>query len=400
LPPVAAVRRAASPSVSTGRRAGRPASVQRAVQTAVDALNPAPGGADEEAMRVKGTTSNGNVVGVDVEPGYIAAVASKGSGIEIERAVIAPLASGVVREGEVADPDSLGDVLRAAFKEHALPKRVRLGLANQRIVMRILDLPPLDNPKEIASAVRFQAQELIPMPLDQAVLEHQLIGRVETPEGPRSRIAVVAARRETVGALLSAVRKAGLRPVGIDLSAFAMIRALHRPTRTGNTLYVSVGGVTNIAIAAGTTCLFTRVITTGTETMAGELAERRGLTLEHAHGWLEHVGLLMALADVDGDPEIVSEARAVLTDGRRRLVDEIQNSLDFFHMQGETVEVAQAVLTGPALSIPGFADQLGEGIGLPVEHGTVSGARPGALGTIDPRRLAVAAGLTVTEAAS
>ena len=60
---------------------------------------------------------------------------------------------------------------------------------------------------------------------------------------------------------------------------------------------MNVGGITNLAVAAGTTCVFTRIVPHGTATMAGELAERRGLTLEHAHGWLMHVGLLTPIDD-------------------------------------------------------------------------------------------------------
>src|ERR1700704_5662090 len=160
-------------------------------------------------------------------------------------------------------------------------------------------------PKEIASAVRFQAQEHIPMPLDQAVLEHHSLGVVETSEGPRTRVVLVAARREMIDHLLEATRKAGLRPQGIDLSAYAMIRALHHPGTTGATLYISVGGITNLAVAMGSTCVFTRVLAQGTETMAGELAERRGLTLDHANGWLKHVGLVDPIDSIDGDEDIV-----------------------------------------------------------------------------------------------
>ena len=94
---------------------------------------------------------------------------------------------------------------------HKLSRRVRLGVANQRIVMRTLDLPPLKGAKEISSAVRFQAPDHIPMPLDQAVLEHHSLGIVETPEGPRTRVVVVAARRDMIDRLLDATRKAGLR---------------------------------------------------------------------------------------------------------------------------------------------------------------------------------------------
>jgi type IV pilus assembly protein PilM len=345
-----------------------------------------------------GIGSGKSITGLDIEPGYVAAVETSSGGVAIERAARAQLAPGVVKEGEVADVDTLADVLRQLFAEHKLGRRVRLGVSNQRIVMRTLDLPPLRDAKEIASAVRFQAQEHIPMPLEQAVLEHHSLGIVETPDGPRTRVVLVAARRDMIDGLLAAIRGAGLRPEGIDLSAFAMIRALYRPGREGATLYINVGGMTNLAVAVGTTCVFTRVVAHGTEAMAVELAERRGLTLEHARSWLTHVGLLMPTDDLEGDSEIIVEARSVLGEGIRRISDEIRNSLDFYRVQPGAAEVQRAVLTGPAVSIAGFADQLGEEIELPLESGMVSEARPGALGDIDAGSLVVAAGLTIEEA--
>jgi type IV pilus assembly protein PilM len=344
-----------------------------------------------------GIAAGKSIIGLDIEPGYVAAVQTSSGGVTVERAAHALLAPGVVREGEVVDVETLADVLRKLFADHKLGRRVRLGVANQRIVMRTLDLPPLGDAKEIASAVRFQAQEHIPMPLDQAVLEHHSLGIVETPDGPRTRVVLVAARRDMIDGLLAATRGAGLRPEGIDLSAFAMIRALYRPGREAPTLYVSVGGMTNLAVAEGSTCVFTRVVAHGTEAMAAELAERRELTLEHARGWLTHVGMLAPTDDIEGDTEVVVEARAVLGEGIRRISDEIRNSLDFHRAQPGAAEVERAVLTGPAVAIPGFSDQLGEEIELPLESGVVSEARPGALGSLDAGSLVVAAGLAIEE---
>ncbi len=337
------------------------------------------------------------VVGLDIEPGYIAAVQVAAGGVAVENAAYAQLAPGIVRDGEVMDVETLAGVLRELFAEHKLPKRVRLGVANQRIVMRTIDLPPLSDSKQVASAVRFQAQDHIPMPLEQAVLEHQILGTVDTPDGPRTRVVLVAARRDVIDHLLEATTAAGLRPAGIDLSAFAMIRALHRPDLSGPTVYVAVGGLTNLAIAKGVTCVFTRVIQHGTESLAGELAERRGLTLEHAHAWLTHVGLDEAVARIDGDQEIVLEARSVLTEGVRRIGDEVRNSLDFYAMQEGAEPVDRLVLTGPAVSIPGFARQFGEHAGLEAEVGVVSEAKPGGFQGIDAGRLAVATGLTIEQ---
>jgi type IV pilus assembly protein PilM len=338
-----------------------------------------------------------SIVGLDIQPGYVAAVEGRPGQVSVERAAVAPLPPGAVRDGELVDVDTVAEVLRGLFAQHKLARRVRIGVANQRIVMRTIDLPPLTEAKEIASAVRFQASEHIPMPLDQAVLEHQVLGPVQSADGPRTRVVVVAARRDMIDRLLELTRKAGLRAHGIDLSAFAMIRALHRPQRTEPTAYVSLGGVTNLAVAEGPTCLFTRVAPHGTEAIAEELAERRGLTLDHARGWLRHVGLAKPVDEVEGEAEIVLEARSVLSDGARRIVDDLRNSLDFYGMQDGAAPVSAAVLTGPALAIPGFANALGDGLGLPVELGLVGESRSGGLSGAEPGELTVAAGLTVEE---
>lgn len=341
-----------------------------------------------------------SVVGLDIEPSYVAAAEVSGSaGIVVERAVSTPLDPGVMRDGEVTDPESLTEALRDLFAEHKLPKRVRLGVANQKIVVRTLDLPKIQSAKELDAAIRFQAQEHIPMPLEDAVMDYHVLGDVMTDVGERQRVMVVAARRDMIERLLATTRAAGLRPEGIDLSAFAMIRALGAPLADGTsaTLFVNVGGMTNLAVADATYCHFVRVVTGGLESMATQLAERRALTLEHSRQWLSHVGLQEPLEAIDGDPEIVSDARTVLADGTRRIGDEIGNSLDFYRAQPDSLMVERAVVTGPAVAIPGFTNQLSLDIGLDVHAGTVGEASPGALGGVDAGRVTVAAGLAVEE---
>ncbi|HSD78394.1 MAG TPA: pilus assembly protein PilM [Solirubrobacteraceae bacterium] len=343
-----------------------------------------------------------NVVGLDIDPAGVAVAQVAVNGhLEIQQAAFAELESGVVRDGEVADVDALTDTLKAIWREHrGLPRHVRVGVANQKIVVRLVELPPLEDRKELEAALRFQAQEQIPMPLENAVLDFHALGIADTGNGPRQRAVVVAARRDMIERLLLAVRNAGLRPEGIDLAAFAMIRALHRPGAAADgaepeqTLYLWVGGITNLAVASGTTCVFTRASGGGLETLAVELAERRGLTLVHARQWLEHVGLGVPLAEVDGDEDIVEEARDVLNDGVRRIANEVRGSLDFQSSYGGSGAVSRVVLTGPAIAVPGFAHALEGALALPVAEALVDHVPPG----VDPRRMTVAVGLAVTEA--
>jgi type IV pilus assembly protein PilM len=343
------------------------------------------------------------IVGLEIEPSAVHAAAVTVNGhVSVRTAAVAPLETGIVRDGEVNDVDALADALRTLYRENkGLDKKVRIGIANQKIVVRVLELPPLEDRKELEAAVRFQAQDQIPMPLDSAVLDFQPLDIVETEQGPRQRVLIVAARRDMVERVMAAAKSAGLKPEGIDLSAFAMIRALHREQPATETpepvLYLSVGGLTNLAVAEGTTCLFTRVVGGGLEAIAVELAERKALTLEHARGWLRHVGLVTPLSEVESDDqdEIVEEARTVLLDGVRRIGGEVRNSLDFHHAQeGMSLRVQRAVLTGAAAAVPGFDDALAAELGLPVEAGLVDGTPEG----LDPHLLTIAAGLAVEEA--
>ena len=403
-----------------------------------------------------------DVVGLDIQPGLIAAVKVRVNGsILAERAAAMPLGSDVVREGEVVDRDALSEALRELFGENQLGKRVRVGIANQRTVMRTLELPPVTDRKELAAVVRFQAQDQLPMPLNSAVLDFHPLGIIDTPAGPRQRVVLVAAQRDMVEKLLAALRGAGLTPEGIDLSAFALIRSLHHRVedQEGRVLYLNVDGLTNLAIADGTICRFTRVVGGGLESMAGEIAERRGIAVEQARTLLNGVDLsapavepaTIALAqpeaqpkpagestqpDASAEPDVAlspedheareiamgysetiaaavqarepesqpatpdtdADVRAVLENGVREISGEVRNSLDFYRSQEEGGQVSHVVLSGAALDLPGFAEALQASLGFEVRSDSVGVADAGLAGKVSTNRLSVAAGLACEEA--
>ena len=412
-----------------------------------------------------GRRSEQALVGLDIQPGFVAAVkAHVNGGIRAERAAAAALPADVVRDGEVMDEVALSDALRELFAMSRLDKRVRVGVANQRTVLRTLELPPVTDPKDLAAAVNFQAQDQVPMPLGNAVMDFHPLGIVDTPSGPRQRVVLVAAQRDMIERLLTAVRNAGLTAGGVDLSAFALIRSLHRadPEQTGRVLYLNVDGLTNLAIAEGTICRFTRVVGGGREAMAGEIAERRSIALNEARGLLASVDLRTPasaeptppadeqaesvagasgqthepapgeaeaqagdgqpapqsleqaeaseramsyeeLADLEGAPApdaVQSDAdlRAVLENGIRDISGEVRNSLDFHRSQEGGGEVSHVVMSGAAQSIPGFVEALAQSLGVEVRGGEVRLLDGGGAATLSPHRLAIATGLAAAEA--
>lgn len=339
----------------------------------------------------------GSVVGLEIEAGSIAATEVEANGsVRLVGSAIGPLGPGVFAEGEVRDADGLAAGLKELFAAHKLSKRVRLGLGNQRVVVRTMRLPAIEDPKQMEAAVQFQAQEQIPMPLDQAVLEHQVVGGVPAEEGstPQVDVVVVAARRDMVSSFVEPLRRAGLEPVGMDLSAFGMIRALADSEGTA-TLYCNLGDVVNLAVARGRACLFTRVSYAGLESIGSRLASTKGLSPDHAAQWLAHVGLEQPVEQIEGDPDTVAEARRSLEEGVTVLVDELRLSLDYYGAQEGAQPVERVVVCGPGSAIAGLAPRMEASIGLPI-----AAATPPALSGLDAAqaaRLTLPFGLALEE---
>jgi type IV pilus assembly protein PilM len=389
-------------------------------------------------MQMLSTKKSKALVGLDIEAGSVAATEVGVNGhTAVGKFGIVPLGPGVFREGEVTDPGALADALKQLFSKGKLSKTVRVGLASQRVAVRTLRLPQINDGGELETAIRFQAQDHIPMPLENAVLDWQVVGHSTGENGERQMdVVVVAARRELLGGLMDAINGAGLRPVGIDLSAFAMVRALaresHEPVEPGDyvdapgpgddgrepemaaqaqseagagevghtdagpaRLYCNLGDVTNLAVARADMCLFTRISPFGVEGIAQKLAERRELTLDHARQWLVHVGLETPVGEIDGDTETVSAARDSLTEGAARLVDELRLSLEYYAAQEGAVPVESVVACGPGTTIPGLAQRLQRDLGQRFGIG-----RPQALGHLDAptaARLTMSFGLALEE---
>ena len=166
------------------------------------------------------------------------------------------------------------------------------------------------------------------------------------------------------------------------------------------TVYCYIGGLTNLAIAVGTNCVFNRVLHNGIESMAATLAERKGLTLDHSREWLRHVGLERDLENIEGEREIIVEAREVLENGARRIADEVRLSMEYYHSTvPDAPRVETAVMAGPGIAVAGLNTLFEHELGMPVEARSMGriDVQPGALDGVDSPSLTVATGLALDE---
>ena len=230
------------------------------------------------------------LVGLKVGASQIAAarVMNNGSANLLQLAR-GPLDRGVIVAGEVRDVPALAGALDSFFEENKLPRRgVRLGLATNRIGVRAFDVDGIADERQLANAIRFRAHEAVSIPIDEAVLDYHVVNQtLDDSGGVSRRILLAAAYRESIDRYIEAAKAANIELYGIDLEAFALLRAAgtspatEEPARA--VVVVSLGhDRSTLAISDGTVCEFTRVLEWGGGKLETAIALDLGVTPEEA----------------------------------------------------------------------------------------------------------------------
>jgi type IV pilus assembly protein PilM len=292
------------------------------------------------------------------------------------RASQAVLPPGAVENGEVKQPDVVAAALREIWSGFKA-KNVYLGVGNQRVVVREITLPWLPE-KELRDSLAFQVQEFIPMAADEAVLDFDALGELDQGGRRMQRILLVAAHRSMIGSLVDSVTMAKLDPVGVDLTPFAVVRAVGTSDEgldletQGDEAVVDVGAhVTSICVHDRGVTRFVRILPSGGRDVT--LAISRGLGIPDEVAEALKKGEAVELPpDEEGRPQQLpdmTEVRKLALTRAGSFVDEVRSSLEFYAAQVPGARIARVVVTGGGSRLEGFLALLQERIPVPVDRG-------------------------------
>ncbi len=316
-----------------------------------------------------------DVVGLKIGASRLTAARLNVNGsAELVQLAQAPLEPGVVASGEVRDVARLAAALKTFFKEQKLPRnRVRLGVASNRIGVRAIELTSIEESKQLANAIRFRAQEVLPIPFEDAVLDfHLLPPRPDSADRPATRVVVAVAHRELIDGYVAATKQAGLRLQGIDLEAFALLRALVPGTPpiaddgASALVAISIGAERSVlAVSDGTSCEFTRVIDWGGRTLTRSLARALGESEETAEELKTRLALGgEAVPDMAGEQSL--DVRSTVDGEPKRLAREIVSSLQFYQSQSDSLGIREIVIAGGTAQLAGLDEALRRLVGVRV----------------------------------
>jgi type IV pilus assembly protein PilM len=319
-----------------------------------------------------------SLIGLDVGTAAVRAAEVRfGRGTpDLVRFAQVALPPGAVVGGEVVDAAAVGAALRRLWKEGGFSgKRVVTGVAGPRVFARTTELPPMSD-DDLRSSLPYQVQELIPIPLGDAVIDHQVIETVVDAElGDRLRVLVVAAHRDVVRSLLAALESAGLEAARVDLIPVALIRALYEPdfaelgegtAATAEAIVDLGGGVTNVLVHEHGVPRFLRSLATGGVELTEALVTDLDVDFEQGEELKRRASFG---SDGESDDVEVQHAREVLRAALSPVLEEIRTSLEFWQAQTNDAELRRVVLTGGAARSDDVMERLERLVGVPVVRG-------------------------------
>ena len=301
------------------------------------------------------------------------------------------LPADVVAGGEVRDPEVLAQEIATFFDEADLPrKNVRLGIGSSRTGVRVFERPTVDDPAQLANAIRFRAYETLPIPIEEAMLDYHVVEETNAPD----RVLLAVAYRDLVDRFAATCAAAKIELAGIDMEAFALLRAVGGdPLGPGQRdeaarVAVSVGhDRTTVAVSDGRLCEFTRVLDWGGTRVTGAI--ERALEVDTAEA-----EKIKRTLDISAGATPEDERTTLATEAVRRevhgLARELASSLHFYQDQPDSLGFAEITVTGGGAHLQGLAEQLEELIGITVRvadpfarvgsgHGISAGGQDGSL---------------------
>jgi type IV pilus assembly protein PilM len=270
-----------------------------------------------------------------------------------------------VVDGAIVDVPAVTAAIQRCVSEWDFSiKDVHLGIAGLRAITRELDMPSVPD-SELDSAVRLQALDVIPFPVDKTLMSARPLEDVTSPDGvSMRRVLLAAAHRDIVDPLLEAVTAAGLTPISIDLTSTAMIRSLYDPATSlgGPEAIVAVGaGLTTVVVHEGGVPHFVRTIAEGGDTVTAAIAGALDLPIDDAE---------TTKRNLDQQGPHIRAAASAANEASTSLVGEIRSSIEYYSTLPGRSEIRKVTLTGGGSRLNGLQERIQQNLHAQVVRGS------------------------------
>jgi len=256
-----------------------------------------------------------------------------------------------------ADHEAVAIAIKQLVRDTgARSKSVNIALPEAQVFTRVIDVPQLSQ-RELASAIRWEAEQYIPMPLDQVNVDFTVLRDSKEIGANMMEVLLVAAPKALLDKYMHILEMAGLTPVGAETEIIATARALVRSTvNTKTVMILSLGAqTTDLAILHNGVIVFTRSISAGGEALTRALVQGLDFTIPQAEEFKKTYGLQMD--KLEG--KIVNAAKPIMD----TIIGEMKRAIAFYQDKFKNERVEAILLSGGTARLPGMVVYIAEAMG-------------------------------------
>jgi type IV pilus assembly protein PilM len=330
--------------------------------------------------------TSGSLVGIEVNSEYIIGceVRPEIGRPVLKRLVVQPLKSQCIVDGEVVDQDELVEELKLfAAKSNFRGRGVITSIANPKVLVREILVPKM-TAEELKSAMAYQAQEYIPMAIENSQIDFEVIGEVANPDGTKMmKVMLVAAQKDMVMEFARSFIRAGFNLKVVDVNAFALQRSLleypepiipEEDYVASSICLIDIGSdIATFTIIIGDRVKFVRFLDKAWDNFVDSISRELSCDLSLAKEHLMKVGLVMITKPIDFEDEADLKNKVIIGNAIRKtvddFVDELRKTIDYYSVEEESLVISQVLISGIGARIEGFCDYISKSLGIDVKLG-------------------------------
>ncbi len=285
----------------------------------------------------------------------------EGDSVVLSAAGIMPTPEKTSGSAQSADAENMAQAIKILVKDTGVKsKEVHIALPESKVFTRVIEVPTLSQ-RELASAIRWEAEQYIPLPLDQVNLDFTILRDSKATGTNKMEVLLVAAPKTLVDNYLSILEIAELSPIAAETEIIATSRALTRSvSNVHSVMIVSLGALTtDIAIERNEVLTFTRSLSAGGDAFTRALAQSLDFNLTQAEEYKRAYGIQQD--KLEGK---IAAAAKPITD---TIVGELKRALIFYQEKYKDEHVQLVLLSGGTARLPGLVEYLAQALGVEVQ---------------------------------
>lgn len=259
-----------------------------------------------------------------------------------------PTPPGALTSSKASDQEAIAIAVKRLLKDiGAKSQDANIALPEAQVFTRVIEVPQL-SPHELASAMRWEAEQYIPLPLDQVNLDFTILRDSKQTGKKTMEALLVAAPKALIDKYLTILELSDISPVGVETEIIAATRTVVATTQQLHTILVASLGAqtTDLAIVEDGILAFTRSIPSGGEALSRALAQKLEFDISQAEEYKKTYGL--ETNKLEG--KIVEAAKPIMD----TIIAEMKRAVAFYTQKHPNRPVEVIVLSGGTANVPGM----------------------------------------------